>query len=241
MSIQSYLDMQKFQYDRDAAHWSLSHRDPVVGSYDAHNAWSDYDKYLFKDFDTNGLIALEYGCGPGRNIIRYHNRFKRIDGVDISSVVLEKAKINISNAGFEIPNLIHTNGKAIPCDNETYDVVFSTICLQHICVYEIRNAIMKEIYRVLKPGGYICIQMGYGGKERDAWVKYFDNHYGAEGTNGLCDISIDDQDVLEKDLNKIGFIAYKSDILPVGPGDNHRNWIFFRRKSKGNTWAKLKI
>ena len=90
-----YLKMQNDYYDEYASKWSLSFRDPVVGSYDAHNDWSDYDEYLFKDFDTTGMIALDYGCGPGRNLVKFNSRFERIDGVDISDVNLEKAKTNL--------------------------------------------------------------------------------------------------------------------------------------------------
>ena len=79
-----YLSMQNNYYDEYASQWSLSFRDPVVGSYDAHNNWPDYDTVLFKDFDTNGLVALEYGCGPGRNLVKFSDRFARIDGVDTS-------------------------------------------------------------------------------------------------------------------------------------------------------------
>jgi hypothetical protein len=66
-----YLDMQRSQYNAEASRWSDSNRDPVVGSYNQHNSFDDYNTYLFKDFDTTKLVALEYGCGPGRNIIRF--------------------------------------------------------------------------------------------------------------------------------------------------------------------------
>ena len=225
---QDYLNMQNKYYDKYAAVWDLNHRDPVVGSYDGHNKWSDYDTYLFKDFDTTDLIALDYGCGPGRNIVKFHNRFKRIDGVDISSINLDKAKINLKHNNIEIPNLYHTNGDNLSIiDNEVYDVVFAVICFQHICVHDIRFNILKESYRVLKDGGKLCFQMGYGGKEHAPTAKYYDNIYDAVSTNGHADVSITDEEELKDDLiNKIGFKNYKSDIRPTGPGDNHRNWIW---------------
>ena len=70
---ENYLAMQKYYYNQDAARWSIFNRDPVVGSYDAHNSFDDYDKFLFKDIDTTNMVALEYGCGPGRNLIKFHN------------------------------------------------------------------------------------------------------------------------------------------------------------------------
>lgn len=30
------------------------------------------------------LNVLDFGCGPGRNIVKYNKRFNRIDGVDIA-------------------------------------------------------------------------------------------------------------------------------------------------------------
>jgi ubiquinone/menaquinone biosynthesis C-methylase UbiE len=223
-----YLAMQNSYYDEYASQWSLDFRDPVVGSYDAHNNWPDYDAVLFKDFDTNGLVALEYGCGPGRNLVKFSNRFARIDGVDISDINIDKAKINLEHTGISGSNLYVTSGDNLSMiEDNTFDVVFAVICFQHICSHEIRFSILKDIYRVLKPGGKLCFQMGYGGKEGIPTAGYFDDVFDAASTNGHADVSITDESDIQKDLTeKIGYINYKSDIRETGPGDNHRNWIW---------------
>lgn len=221
--------MQNAHYEEYAKAWTLKFRDPVVGSYDAHNAWADYDTYLFKDFDTNGLVALEYGCGPARNLIEFQDRFSRVDGIDIAQTNLDKAKINLDNAGIKDYKLYLTSGDNLDeVDSESYDVVFAVICFQHICVYEIRDSIIKDIYRVLKPGGYLCFQMGFGGKEGIPTAGYFDNVYDATTTNGHADVSITDEEDVRRHLEQIGYKNYKSDIRPTGPGDNHRNWIWIQ-------------
>jgi ubiquinone/menaquinone biosynthesis C-methylase UbiE len=226
---EQYLEMQAKQYNWDANRWSLQNRDPVVGSYDQHNSFTDYDEFLFKNINTQNMIALEYGAGPGRNLIKFNNRFVRIDAVDISEVNKQKAEINLKEHGISFPNYLITSGDNIPRDSLEYDLIFSVICLQHICVYEIRYSIMKEIYRVLKPGGHFCAQMGYGGKTNsDAVAEYHENQYQARGTNGFHDVSIKDEQNLIDDLTQIGFNNYSSDLRPVGPGDNHKNWLWFQ-------------
>ena len=235
MSEEKYLNMQRNLYNRAASKWSLSQRDPVVGSYNAHNAWSDYDEFLFKDFKTTELIALEYGCGPGRNLIRFNNRFKRIDGVDIGKINIEKADINLTDANISGADLFVCDGKSIPSDDKQYDVVFSVICFQHICCHSIRYKILEECFRVLKSGGKLCFQMGYGGKPNHPNIRvssYFEDATNARGTNGMYDVSVTDIADIESDLSKIGFEDFKYDLRPVGPGDNHANWIFIQVEKK---------
>lgn len=225
-SANKYTQMQLNQYNSLASGWSEENRDPVVGSFDAHNQWADYEN-LFTNINTQSeKIGLDFACGPGRNIVKYSNRFKRLDGVDISPVNIENAKKYISSNSIE-SNLYVSNGVGIDCiESDIYDFVMSTIALQHICVYDIRYSIMKDIYRILKDGGIFTAQMGFGSPS-PATVGYYENYYDADGTNRTCDVCIETTEQLDKDLFEIGFKDFHYVIGPVGPGDIHPNWIYF--------------
>lgn len=222
-----YLKMQNKYYDEQASLWNLTNKDPVVGTYEMHDKWTDYDNFLFRNIQTKDKVALEYGCGPGRNLIKFSDLFLRIDGVDISKINLQKAVLNLESNNVLIPNLYQTSGDNLNMIADlTYDLIFSVICFQHICVYEIRDKILKECFRVLKGGGKLCFQMGFGGKENFVTAKYHENAYDALSTNGYYDVSIQDENDLRTHLQDIGFHNYVSHIRETGPGDNHRNWIW---------------
>jgi ubiquinone/menaquinone biosynthesis C-methylase UbiE len=225
-SSNKYTQMQLKQYNSLAKQWTEENRDHVVGSFDLHNTWPDYEILFERINDINSKIALDFACGPGRNLVKYKNLFKQLDGVDISPDNIEKAKLyclknNINN------QLYVNNGVDLNCINsEQYDVVMSTIALQHICVYDIRKSLFKEFNRVLKPGGILTAQMGYGSPSPKS-VGYYENYYDAKDTNRGCDVCIETYKQLEDDLVEIGFSDFQYKIRPVGPGDCHPNWIFF--------------
>lgn len=212
--------------------WELRTSNPqLIGFLPAHNDHKDYD-LMFEDFgDLSQLTVLDFGCGPGRNLVKYHSTFARIDGIDISQMCLDRAAIYLQHPPHAVPpnkyTLYKTNGVDLRevLDNK-YDLIMSTICMQHISVHEIRYNIFKDMLRVLKPGGWITIQMGYG--ERIGGVEYYVNFYDAEKTNGYCDVRVREPGQLEKDLAEIGYTNFQFTLRPVGPGDGHTCWIFFR-------------
>lgn len=226
--LNKYTKMQQTSYDNDAMNWNINNLDPVVGSFNSHNVWKDYDIYLFRDIDDlSKKNVIDFGCGPGRNIVKFSDRCKNIDGVDISQYNLNNALIWMKHNNVNNENLYLCNGIDLNIiGDEKYDIVMSTICFQHICVYDIRFNYLKEFYRILKPGGYITIQMGYG-KDSPATVDYYDNNYDALCTNRGCDTSVINHTQIRDDLIKIGFKNFNYYIRPTGPGDCHPNWIFF--------------
>lgn len=221
-----YLEMQRRQYNNEALKWSLTNKDPVVGWYDYHESFPDYDTHLFRGIEnTEQMVALEYGCGPARNIIRFNDRFAAIDGTDISENVIEKARLHLDSVGNKTSILAVCDGKSIPFGDNYYELVFSVICLQHIASYSVRRSIFEEVFRVLQPGGYFCFQMGFGGRPNS--VGYYDEALDATGTNGTCDVSITDEQNLIDDLTQVGFVEYDSKIDRVCQ-DLHANWIWVK-------------
>ena len=227
-----YTKMQLNYYNAEAANWSESLRDPVVGLFDEHNNWHGYENLFLNLKNNDELIGLDFGCGPGRNIVKYHNRFKRLDGADISPINIRNAKYVTKNRFIET-TLYVTSG--IYLDNvpsDKYDFVMSTITFQHICVYDIRYSIMNDIYRVLKKGGVFTFQMGMGfHPDAKRIISYYENYYDANLTNGWNDVYVESPDQLKKDLLKIGFTEFNYTITPTGPGSaNHEKWIFVNCK-----------
>ena len=226
-----YTKMQLNQYDREAHEWTIDNNWKVVGSnHDDLNNYNDFNLMFEKFENLDKQIVLDFGCGPGRNLVKYYHSFSRLDGCDISNVNLEKARewLSYHKLDSTVLNLYQTDGISLrPIPSESYDLIMSTITMQHISVYDIRYSIFSDMFRVLKSGGWITIQMGYGSKRQGA-VEYYENSYNAPGTNGMCDVKVTDSQQLENDLIKIGFRNFSYEIRDCHPLDLHSNWIYFR-------------
>lgn len=236
----SFLKRQQSFWGDIAKGWSLQNKNPVVGWYDEHENFPEYDTVLFRDIPITGKeIVLEYGCGPGRNIIRWNKRFKRIDGVDIAPECIEKAKINLSASHVPEPNLWSNDGRSLdmimsatnvmpPASGEWvgYDIVFMVISHQHITNRAVRLHLYKEFLRVLKPGGYLCFQTGFGpGHPRS--VDYFTEAYSTEAEFVDKDVRVENVEIIKADLVNSGFMWLDHQLTRTCK-DEHPQWLWVR-------------
>jgi SAM-dependent methyltransferase len=95
-----------------------------------------------------GMTILEIGCGTGYFTRELTRRGADIIAIDVSPELLEiaKAKSSAPNVRYEIQN-----ASALTYSDATFDSVVGSSVLHHL---EIEEA-LREIYRVLKPGGTI--------------------------------------------------------------------------------------
>lgn len=93
---------------------------------------------------------LEIGFGTGINLKFYPQSVKKIFGVDINNGMLEQAKKKIDNGKIEI-ELINQSSELLPFPENSINAIVSTYTL---CSIKEINLAIKEIYRVLKPGGH---------------------------------------------------------------------------------------
>jgi ubiquinone/menaquinone biosynthesis C-methylase UbiE len=130
----------------------------------------DIDQQYCLDFHkiagfSRSAKILEIGCGIGRFAIpltNYLNSSGHYTGVDISKTCVSWCQNNVksSNGNFQFARLVSTIENdcqkiIFPSDNETYDFIFSSTQLT-LLKYEEVHQFLKEIDRVLKPGG-ICL------------------------------------------------------------------------------------
>jgi SAM-dependent methyltransferase len=212
-------------WQSEAERWSLENKNPLVGWYAEHNDDPREKEILFRGIPTGvGSLAFEYGCGPGRNLIKFSDLFKRIDGADISKVILEKLVANLAESNVQVPNVFHTDGHSLPqVSDSSYDVVFSIICQQHIACRSWRLELYREFLRILAPGGYFTFQMGFGAN--GSAVDYF-HEYDATDTHHR-DVRVENVDVLKKDLEDQGFVEFDY-VLTEPCHDVHAQWIWVR-------------
>lgn len=126
------------------------------------------------------VVILDFGCGKGEIIkeMKKINAKARYIGVDVSEEGLKKAKENVSDATFSLIS----DGGIIPLEKESVDFVFSSEVIEH--VYDTENAI-KEIARVLKPGGSVLMTTPFHGFLKNIAIVFFgfDKHFDPIGSH----------------------------------------------------------
>ena len=97
---------------------------------------------------------LDVGCGTGRTlhqIARAHPEL-RLWGVDLSPAYVKVARERARDATIAIEN-----GEALPFADGTFDIVTS-VYLFHELPRNARRNVVREMHRVLRPGGLLVIE-----------------------------------------------------------------------------------
>jgi ubiquinone/menaquinone biosynthesis C-methylase UbiE len=98
-----------------------------------------------------GLNLLDVGCGTGTTDRYLAPRVRNLHGVDISEEMLVKAERNVPKGTYS-----HYDGKNLPFDNGTFDVVVAICVLHHVPV-SMRAELVKDMVRVARPGGVVAV------------------------------------------------------------------------------------
>ncbi len=204
-----YLAMQKDAYEAEVP------AEDVVGFYDWHENFPYETQLLFVNGDLRMPLlddleertALDFGCGPGRMVGRMRRLFAQVDGVDISSRLIDAARARHPESRFWVTSGDDLGG----VEPESYDLVYSTIAMQHIAVRSLRQTILGRMREALKPGGAVSIQLAFNPgypylrptlrvddgthlvevRERDTThAGWNEDRVGADQTNSGCDAAI---------------------------------------------------
>lgn len=103
---------------------------------------------------SSPACVLDVGCGTGRLLRKAARRWPaaRLIGVDPAEGMIEIARRLTPSAGF-----LGGSGEAIPLPDAVVDIAFSTISFHH---WENQAAGVREVARVLRPGGRFCLADG---------------------------------------------------------------------------------
>ncbi len=118
------------------------------GSESESNKLIDFARYKDK-------TILEIGCGWGCNLIQYASAGAIATGIDLSPKTIELAKGYSQYKGIPAKFLVG-NAENLDFGDELFDVVISLGVLHHTPDTE---QSIREVYRVLKPGGEALIML----------------------------------------------------------------------------------
>ena len=113
-------------------------------------------QYFLKLTSIEGRI-LEVGCGTGRLLIELTKKDYTVDGVDASPGMLSKLqqkfeRINLSS------NFSVSESAKLPFKDNGYNFVYSIRLLNQTESIEYALKTIKEMVRVVKPGGYVLAE-----------------------------------------------------------------------------------
>ena len=100
-----------------------------------------------------GQRILDIGCGTGTLVVKLKRQYTaaQVVGLDPDAKALQRAHIKAARAGVSV-ELEQGFADELPYQSASFDRVFSSFMFHHLNTQE-RENMLREVLRVLKPGG----------------------------------------------------------------------------------------
>lgn len=139
--------------------------------------------------------VLEIGIGSGNNLPFYDGtKVTHLTAIDPLEELWKKNRIDLTQLPFEV-DYIKGSAEEIPAPDSTFDSVVTTFSL---CSVDQADEVMKEIHRVLKPGGRLLFsehgKSPHKGLER--WQNLVNPLW--KRVSGGCNLNRDIPDIMER-------------------------------------------
>lgn len=126
-------------------------------SFQRHKAWR---KDVMKQMNVpNGASALDVCCGTGDwsfSLAEAVGSKGKVIGLDFSQNMLSVAKEKNLVLNYDNLEFIHGNAMELPYEDNSFDLVTIGFGLRNVPDY---MTVLKEMYRVVKPGGVVaCLE-----------------------------------------------------------------------------------
>jgi len=108
-----------------------------------------------------GAKCIEFGCGEGHEVRALAKLGFKVTGIDISPTVIQRNK-TITSADLCVEYVVGdiTDLRPIGIEDGVFDFALDIGCLHMMSESIDRISYLKEIKRVLKPGGFLYLQNG---------------------------------------------------------------------------------
>ena len=107
-----------------------------------------------------GSRVLDIGCGEGSLLRRFEGKFEELYGLDVAPSCLREAEQKVKEfCPAEVSKFSFTEANAdecLPFPDDYFDVVTCIAVIEH--VFDV-FFLVKEVHRVLKPGGYVIAEV----------------------------------------------------------------------------------
>jgi SAM-dependent methyltransferase len=111
---------------------------------------------LFADVPVAGRHIVDFGCGVGRLTRPLALRGAVVHAVDVSPRMLEFCRDYCTGAGQVCLHL--SDGYCVPVPDRSMDGAFSVYVFQHMPDEPMIVAVLRDLHRALKPGGWLKLQ-----------------------------------------------------------------------------------
>ena len=141
---------KSFQEAYDKIHTFFIEQEKISSIYSTELNW--FSK-IFIDLSGSGNKVLDIGSGNGKLAISMAQKGNTVIGLDVSKIAVEKASESLKKKSQTLLVEFRLgDARKLPFEDNTFHFITSQDLIEHISEEDF-NVHLKEVYRVLKPGG----------------------------------------------------------------------------------------